>query len=45
MGKLVNSYIMSPREEFELNCIATRVLLDIMPGLESAMVFQETVSL
>ena len=45
MNKLVNSYIMSPREDFELNCTATRLLLNVMPGLESAMVFQDTVSI
>ncbi|XP_032243093.2 DDB1- and CUL4-associated factor 1 [Nematostella vectensis] len=42
MNKLVNSYIMSTREEFDLNCMACRLLLNVMPGLESAMVFQET---
>ena len=45
MDKLVNSYIMSALEEFDLNCIAARVLLNAMPGLESAAVFQDMVSL
>jgi len=31
-------------EEFDLNCIAARVLLNAMPGLESAAVFQDMVS-
>ena len=44
MSKLVSSYIMSPGEEFELNCTASRLLLNVMPALESALVFQETVS-
>ena len=44
MDKLVNSYIMSTMEEFDLNCIAARVLLNAMPGLESAAVFQDMVS-
>lgn len=44
MNKLVNSYIMSTREDFELNCTAARLLLNVMPGLESSMVFQDTVS-
>lgn len=41
MDKLVNAYIMSTMEEFDLNCIAARVLLNAMPGLESAAVFQD----
>jgi len=45
MNKLVNTYIMSTREDFELNCSAARLLLNVMPGLESAMVFQDTVSI
>ena len=45
MDKLVNSYIMSTVEEFDLNCIASRFLLNAMPGLESAAVFQDMASL
>lgn len=41
MDKLVNSYIMSTVEKFDLNCTAARVLLNAMPGLESAAVFQD----
>ncbi|XP_067026012.1 DDB1- and CUL4-associated factor 1-like isoform X1 [Acropora muricata] len=41
MDKLVNAYIMSTMEEFDLNCAAARVLLNAMPGLESAAVFQD----
>lgn len=41
MDKLVNSYIMSTVEQFNLNCTAARVLLNAMPGLESAAVFQD----
>ena len=36
---------MSTVEEFDLNCIAARVLLNAMPGLESAAVFQDMASL
>ena len=45
MDKLVNTYIMSSVEQFDLNCTAARVLLNAMPGLESAAVFQDMVSL
>ena len=45
MDKLVNSYIMNTVEQFNLNCTAARVLLNAMPGLESAAVFQDMVSL
>ncbi|CAH3162911.1 unnamed protein product, partial [Pocillopora meandrina] len=41
MDKLVNSYIMSSVELFDLNYTAARVLLNAMPGLESAAVFQD----
>ena len=41
----MNSYIMSTVEQFDLNCTAARVLLNAMPGLESAAVFQDMVSL
>uniref|UniRef100_A0A672L6X8 DDB1- and CUL4-associated factor 1 n=1 Tax=Sinocyclocheilus grahami TaxID=75366 RepID=A0A672L6X8_SINGR len=37
---LVNSYVMSSRE-VALNTAACRLLLNIMPGLETAVVFQE----
>ena len=30
---------MSTEEQFDLNCIAARVLLNAMPGLESENVF------
>ena len=40
----MNSYIMSTMEEFDLNCIAARVLLNAMPGLEISAVFQDMVS-
>ena len=32
----MKAYIMSTEEQFDLNCIAARVLLNAMPGLESA---------
>nr|XP_014341962.1 PREDICTED: protein VPRBP isoform X2 [Latimeria chalumnae] len=40
MNALVNSYVMTSREPL-LNAAACRLLLDIMPGLETAVVFQE----
>ena len=40
--KLVNTYVMSSRE-ITLNTAACRLLLNIMPGLETAVVFQEKV--
>lgn len=41
--QLVNSYVMTSRE-FSLNAAACRLLQNIMPGLETAVVFQEKVS-
>uniref|UniRef100_A0A8C2XK60 DDB1- and CUL4-associated factor 1 n=1 Tax=Cyclopterus lumpus TaxID=8103 RepID=A0A8C2XK60_CYCLU len=40
MNTLVNSYVMTSRE-FPLNAAACRLLQNIMPGLETAVVFQE----
>uniref|UniRef100_A0AAR2IWV3 DDB1- and CUL4-associated factor 1 n=1 Tax=Pygocentrus nattereri TaxID=42514 RepID=A0AAR2IWV3_PYGNA len=40
MNALVNSYVMTSRE-VPLNTVACRLLLNIMPGLETAVVFQE----
>ncbi|XP_056279423.1 DDB1- and CUL4-associated factor 1-like isoform X1 [Pseudoliparis swirei] len=40
MNTLVNSYVMTSRE-FPLNASACRLLQNIMPGLETAVVFQE----
>uniref|UniRef100_A0A4W4ERN5 DDB1- and CUL4-associated factor 1 n=1 Tax=Electrophorus electricus TaxID=8005 RepID=A0A4W4ERN5_ELEEL len=40
MNALVNSYVMTSRES-PLNTAACRLLLNIMPGLETAVVFQE----
>uniref|UniRef100_A0A672HPT2 DDB1- and CUL4-associated factor 1 n=1 Tax=Salarias fasciatus TaxID=181472 RepID=A0A672HPT2_SALFA len=40
MNTLVNSYVMTSRE-FSLNAAACRLLQNIMPGLETAVVFQE----
>ncbi|KAM9272223.1 DDB1- and CUL4-associated factor 1 isoform 3-T5 [Cariama cristata] len=44
MNALVNAYVMTSREP-PLNTAACRLLLDIMPGLETAVVFQEKVAL
>lgn len=41
MNKLVNNYVMH-RENRELNTVACRLLLDICPGLETSVVFQDT---
>ncbi|XP_059103734.1 DDB1- and CUL4-associated factor 1-like isoform X1 [Peromyscus eremicus] len=40
MNALMNGYVMTSREA-PLNTAACRLLLDIMPGLETAVVFQE----
>ncbi|XP_075688064.1 DDB1- and CUL4-associated factor 1-like isoform X2 [Rhinoderma darwinii] len=40
MNALINAYVMTSREP-QLNTAACRLLLDIMPGLETAVVFQE----
>ncbi|XP_015778205.1 PREDICTED: protein VPRBP-like isoform X2 [Acropora digitifera] len=40
MEKLVTAYIVSTKEQFDLNCVAARVLLNATPGLESASVFR-----
>ncbi|KAG7472926.1 hypothetical protein MATL_G00114110 [Megalops atlanticus] len=40
MNALVNTYVMTSRE-LSLNTAACRLLQDIMPGLETAVVFQE----
>ncbi|XP_050032227.1 DDB1- and CUL4-associated factor 1 isoform X2 [Dermacentor andersoni] len=41
MNKLVNNYVLS-REGGNLSTIACRLLLDILPGLETSVVFQDT---
>lgn len=42
MNKLVSTYLMSNRDNTELHVAASRLLLDVMPGLETTIVFQET---
>eukprot|EP00057_Strongylocentrotus_purpuratus_P023259 XP_011677733.1 PREDICTED: protein VPRBP [Strongylocentrotus purpuratus] len=41
MSKLVNDYIMSSRDK-EINTLACRLLLDVVPGLETSIIFEET---
>ncbi|XP_071500880.1 DDB1- and CUL4-associated factor 1-like [Diadema antillarum] len=41
MGKLVNDYIMLSRDR-EINTLACRLLLDVVPGLETSIIFEET---
>lgn len=41
--QLVSTYLMSNRDNTELHIAASRLLLDVMPGLETTIVFQETV--
>lgn len=43
MNKLVNNYIMH-RDNRDLSTVGCRLLLDILPGLETSVVFQDTVS-
>nr|XP_022300005.1 DDB1- and CUL4-associated factor 1-like isoform X2 [Crassostrea virginica] len=43
MNKLVSTYLMSSnRDQTELHIAASRLLLDVLPGLETTIVFQET---
>lgn len=41
--QLVGSYIISSRDK-EVNTLACRLLFDVIPGLETSIVFTETVS-
>ncbi len=41
--QLVSEYLVQNRDQTELHIIACRLLLDIMPGLETSVVFQENV--
>lgn len=44
MSQLTADYIID-RRDFELNVVSCRLLLDILPGLDTAVVFMETESL
>lgn len=44
MSQLTTDYIID-RRDFELNVVSCRLLLDILPGLDTAVVFMETESL
>ena len=39
----MSEYLVRNRDQTELHIIACRLLLDIMPGLETSVVFQENV--
>lgn len=41
--QLVTDYVMS-RDKVEVATAACRLLIDLLPGLESSVVFQDTVS-
>ncbi|XP_070545766.1 DDB1- and CUL4-associated factor 1-like [Ptychodera flava] len=41
MNRLINSYILTSRDA-EVNTAACRLLLDILPGLETSITYQET---
>ena len=41
---ILNSYLMAPRWDFKLCCVASRLLFDIMCCLEMEQIYQETVS-
>ncbi|RWS31137.1 protein VPRBP-like isoform X3 [Leptotrombidium deliense] len=41
MSKLVNVYLMN-RDDFELQTNSCRLILDLLPGLETSVVFNET---
>ncbi|XP_050398769.1 DDB1- and CUL4-associated factor 1 [Patella vulgata] len=42
MNELVGNYIMRSREDIPLQTAACRLLLDVMPGVEASILFQET---
>ncbi|XP_062610768.1 DDB1- and CUL4-associated factor 1-like [Saccostrea cucullata] len=43
MSKLISTYLISSnRDQTDLHIAASRLLLDVMPGLETTTVFQET---
>ena len=44
MNKLAGYYLVDSRDDFGLHCAVVRLLYDIMPGLECALVFEESVS-
>uniref|UniRef100_T1J8Z3 Uncharacterized protein n=1 Tax=Strigamia maritima TaxID=126957 RepID=T1J8Z3_STRMM len=44
MTKLINNYALD-RESREINTAACRLLLDLLPGLETSVIFQETENL
>lgn len=41
--QLVNSYVLHAERNVAIQTLACRLLYDILPGLETAVVFQETV--
>ncbi|XP_077995487.1 DDB1- and CUL4-associated factor 1-like [Glandiceps talaboti] len=41
MNRLINSYIMT-RRELDVKTAACRLLLDVLPGLETSIIYQET---
>ena len=43
MFQLVSSYLMDNRDNVPLLTVACRLLLDVMPGLETTVVYQENV--
>lgn len=42
MSQLTTEYLTSSRSNFELHVVSCRLLLDILPGLDSTVVFMET---
>lgn len=42
--QLVSEYVLHSRDQIELQTVACRLLLDIMPGLDTTTVFKENVS-
>ena len=39
---MCNTYLANSEGDFELNCQATRLLYDILPGLEGGEIFQDS---
>lgn len=42
VNKLLTSYIFNAENDFELNCAAARLLINLMPALDSNDIFQDT---
>ena len=44
-SQLVSSYVLHAQRDLTVQTLACRLLYDVLPGLETSVVFQETVCL